>query len=1266
MSNSLGFRALTIASCVVISSFPAFWILTRPAAAQQSPVDSLPSESQLPGDSSTQPALTDLPAESELPLYALPAPTRPPSGQPVETTTPTPPPAATDALPSESELPPDPNAVPNADPNADPTTETTPEQDDTVPPNAGAVEPQPIDEVLQNSLDNRPWLRLIGHTPNALVRTLSFTADGKRLVIGGDDKAVLVYGLGAWQGDRLQWQYERTIRWQVQRGPRGTIYATDVAGDTLAMAGYGAMQSLGEILLVDLTTGRVQDFLMDEERGNLQRITSLAFAPGTDGQRLLALDMHGRLVAWNRDANTGQWSATLALDDTTNKLTLRPFRSFHPLVMLDANSAVLPKLFDQNANGPRWQLQRIRLDSQTLQTIAVKDEFHQQMVTAMTAAADGSLFASADAAGNVNLWETSPRLVRLKLPALERGSAAVAMAVSPDNQRLAIGTFHGPSKPGQVRWLDISDRRNVKLLQTFELPDACSAVAISPRGDYLTYASGSHVWIRSTSANYEIIDELNPQVQAPVRVAFPREEPYYRLGIATQAAAQGPAPINQLFDTDALQLENAQQLAADQWLRADAHRGTWGVTSRSENGRDIYWLMEGTEQRARVPLEVDRHGIPTSVCWIPDASGKLKYFALGTAGQGNIHLFGIVNHGTCPRLREFRGHSGRVVSLCHSMDLKYLASASEDGTVAIWRLDADQPHPSEDDMLDRWGITFAVINGALFAQEVREDGPLYFRGMRAGDQVDQLRVVPLDTPDGPAQSLVVAEEMLRQLQQGSRDQLVVFDYRRGLTAQKSFASFPAWHPVASLFLDRDSEWAYWTPQGYYEASFEGHKLFGWQINRGPRVAPDFYRASQFQKTLERPDLMSELLKLGSLEATFRQARLPAPANSQFALRDQTELMPHVEIIEPRVGAEWDAKPPRIRAVIRVPQGERLVPPKAYTNGVIATAGRQLARQIGIATDTGVFDEYTYEWTANVPSDPQIAVQVFAATASRLSEMQSVVVTRPVPKSSRPSRLFVAAAAIDRYRDAQVPQLTASVTNAESIVDTLKSHAASLYLTDSILLRNENVTVPAWQVVMEQLVAKLSSEVTPDDLLVVFLSGHGVRDDATDRYYYLGSNARYADVLARQYESCLSFEEFQVFADLPCRKLVVLDTCHSGAIEPIQQRQLKTALRALQEDVVFTLTASEGAQVAVESRFARRFEEGLQGAADLQTGDRNYIVDFQELAEYVKRAVAADGEVEGIRQHPMAGPSELLPYAQLPLTRIPVTFDAPQLRGRNTP
>ena len=185
--------------------------------------------------------------------------------------------------------------------------------------------------------------------------------------------------------------------------------------------------------------------------------------------------------------------------------------------------------------------------------------------------------------------------------------------------------------------------------------------------------------------------------------------------------------------------------------------------------------------------------------------------------------------------------------------------------------------------------------------------------------------------------------------------------------------------------------------------------------------------------------------------------------------------------------------------------------------------------------------------------------------------------------------------------------------------------------------------------------QLRAHVGPDDLLVIFLSGHGVRDPVADKYYYLTANARYADVTGRRYGDCLSLEDFVVFADVPCRKLVILDTCHSGALQPLRQRELKAALRALQDDVVFTLTASEGGQEAVEvrerklGRFTSRLLEALQGAADQQEGDGNGIVSWGEVVNYVQRMVTADSVGDEYQQFPTAGPLELLGVADFPLT-----------------
>jgi uncharacterized caspase-like protein len=208
-----------------------------------------------------------------------------------------------------------------------------------------------------------------------------------------------------------------------------------------------------------------------------------------------------------------------------------------------------------------------------------------------------------------------------------------------------------------------------------------------------------------------------------------------------------------------------------------------------------------------------------------------------------------------------------------------------------------------------------------------------------------------------------------------------------------------------------------------------------------------------------------------------------------------------------------------------------------------------------------------------------------------------------------------------------------------------------------MLLDEQVTRPMWTIVSRAYADRLRDEARPDDLLVFFLSGHGVRDESTSRYYFVSSNARFDDVKAQRFSDCLSFEDFAAFADVPCRKLVVLDTCHSGAVQqPLRQQDLKAALRSLQSDVVFTLTASEGSQEAVEQkgtqlgRFTGRLLEALAGAADQAAagGDANGVVTLQEAFRYVSTAVAADSAGDEHAQHPTVGPIDLLDYAVVPL------------------
>ncbi|MHB8974164.1 MAG: hypothetical protein ACYC3X_01930 [Pirellulaceae bacterium] len=1204
----------------------------------------LPSESTLPGQ---RPVAATLPDESQLPpgfavaqvrideiqlpaeaAKTLPVPTHPEGTEPVQT-----PPAANASLPGESMLP--------------PASQTS------APPEAGDEGPGPVGTDVLNlsqSADLVPWLRLDmqGHT--GPVRALAFTGDSARLCSAGEDKSVLVWGP---QGSQGLWQYERSIYWQVQRGSRGRIYAIASRDNLLALGGHGAMGGLGEILLVDAVTGNLQAALYDEQIGHRQVIVSLAFSPDPQRPGLASIDRAGKALYWQPDSQTGLWKPReIQPTDTANygeaiAKRLCAVRGVAPLVMVDGQHVVLPVFVadPRRPNGIAWQLEKIDVTTgMKEQWPGQQDVFHFEMVTALAAAEDGSRLASADAAGHLSLWDLRGRLATKRL---ER--ACISLAFSHDGRTLVSGTAKSPAgQPALLQTWNLADPAGwQKWRADIACSDDVSACGLSRDGKYLAYTSGHDVVVSPLSGPGE--SRLSAAVRSPLRVAFAKDQPFYRIALGTQSQ-NGRVPLEQTFDTSTVQLGTAARVDESKWISSDWCQLGWEVQTLrdSQTGAETYRLTRRGEPKALIPLDPSLHGAPSAWCWIPTRKGQPFAVAIGTSGNNNIYVFRLTDSGTCPVLRVFRGHAGRVTSVGVSQDLRYLVSGAQDSTIRVWPLNG--LHVAEE-LVNRWGASFEILGDELQIASIRQDGPLYFRGMRQGDVIRRLRW-PASDPRNAIQQKEssVAADMLGTLRDQSWDTLVAFDYTRGRMPGRSFQMFPAWQQLVSLIVAENRQWAYWSPAGYYDASFEGHKLFGWQVNRGLEVLPDFFLAAQVRAALERPEAMSRLLDAGSIDAAFRLGQLEVPADLQRPLVDAYQLKPQIEILSPTAGEVAAGQSVRVRAAVSVREGQQLVPPKVFANGVVGSSRRFVSTE----TIPGG-RKYVYEWDAALPSQQQIFLQVVAATEAEVAATCSVTITRSSLLSRRAARLFIATAGINQYLDSQLPQLEFAVNNANQVATLLNNLAYPLYTPQAVSLSNLNVTRSAWNAALQQYVEELRTQVIPDDLLLIFLSGHGVRDPVADKYYYLTANARYTDVTGRRYGDCLSLEDFDVFKDLPCRKLVILDTCHSGALQPLRQRELKSALRALQDDVVFTLTASEGGQEAVEERdrklgrFTSRLLEALQGAADRQEGNGDGIVSWGEVVKYVERMVTADSMGDEYQQYPTAGPSELLNIADFPLT-----------------
>ncbi|MCA9132876.1 MAG: caspase family protein, partial [Planctomycetales bacterium] len=520
------------------------------------------------------------------------------------------------------------------------------------------------------------------------------------------------------------------------------------------------------------------------------------------------------------------------------------------------------------------------------------------------------------------------------------------------------------------------------------------------------------------------------------------------------------------------------------------------------------------------------------------------------------------------------------------------------------------------------------------------------KGLREGDLLKEISYEEFQAGGALRRTtLSTAEEMQAFLEVPRFDLAVRFIFERNGADVPGFQSYTHWRELAAQVIAVDREWALWTPSGFYDASFNGNRLFGWQINRGLERQPDFYRADRFQAVLERPDLIRRLLPTGSVQ---QAAQVAGKQKIGFGdvLANSLALQPIVRILAPLDDQAVAGHETEIRAEVLLAQGQQLASAKAYVSGVAAAQPRQLRRE---SLSNGQ-QRIELSWQATLPSDKNLQIQVYCSTREKLVAADSRQLARAAALSPRRKpKLYLLAAGISEYRDSRVPDLQLGAANAVGFMETLLPAAAELYDVQPIVLTDTSVTPAVWRSTLRQLESQFR-QVQADDLILLFVSGHGLLDTNND-YYFVTANARYSDLVRKNFRDCLSFAELASWSDAPCRKIAILDTCHSGAIQPLDSQQLKQAVRYLQSDLILTLTASEGNQLAAEYRGAQAslFTSALQQSLrEPQDGNGNGLLDWPELVRQVSDRVTRQSLAGSVPQFPTAGPKDLLESLELPL------------------
>ena len=461
-----------------------------------------------------------------------------------------------------------------------------------------------------------------------------------------------------------------------------------------------------------------------------------------------------------------------------------------------------------------------------------------------------------------------------------------------------------------------------------------------------------------------------------------------------------------------------------------------------------------------------------------------------------------------------------------------------------------------------------------------------------------------------------------------------------------------WHRLSdgkellALFVhSKDHRFVAWTPKGYYAASPGAEDLIGWHVNRDWDHAPDFVPASRFHDQFNRPDIVKRVLgDLDEDKAIAEANRLAGVARAEEIAK---QLPPVITVLPPAEGGTFATGSLTIRYTLRSPSGLPVSQVSALVDG----------RPLPGATTKGIVPVSAsddVEGTLTLTGLPQRDVTL--TLVARSGDLESspdcqdnpaciLLKFRGTPAANAPKgSLYAVIVGVGEFEDPNVKdryRLKWAAKDARDFAAALERQKGRLYRDVVVTLLVEKTADNASIINSLQT---LESQVGPDDLGVVFLSGHGMTDPSGD-YYFVSYNAKMESKQGRlmpvRATSVPGSEFTNALKLLSGNALFFFDTCFAGdAAEGggLDYNKLINGVAGKANAIVFA--SSTGAELSHErddwqhGAFTKALLDGLAGGADY---DHDGKVTVDALNLYMKNNVP---RLTGDQQHPV----DLRPHA----------------------
>lgn len=1088
-----------------------------------------------------------------------------------------------------------------------------------------------------------PVLNLPGVTNT--IYAIAFSRDGTRLYAGGLDKRVHEWWLrGGSRSIRREGEasavHTRDLRWEIQRGNRGVIYAMAASPtqNLLAVAGFGARDSNGDIALIDLESGEVVRSLAHHQRP----VSSLDFSP--DGTRLCSVSVAGDVQIWN----TADWSRD-------ERHSIGPAKGPAPLAkgrFLGNGRILVTAPLGNDSKTKVVTVFALAEDGMRAEgSFSIDETDPGNTVGGIAASRSGDRWAYFDWASKVYFRDGAREPAKITRP----GRQILAADFDAQGQ-LVLFTAEMPEFA--KTWLELWDFEHSPTLldeapiggRTIEDLKVCRT---SPDGKLVcVYAGIDKGIVRFTLKDpagnplkkpfsQPADSEVTPPLAKPVDALTLLEKPY-RLRFQTEEQRE-------LKEASQIDLSKLDGVTKVPW-EPPPGQPAWSVQGANQQVS----IKEGNKVHYTIELK-NQGRYARGLLLFSEGEVRPSKVAIATQVTFGVYLYRLGANNQATLIRYYRDHHALPRALAVTPDGKFLASASLDGMIKLWSLagtDEEDQDPAFHPSIG-WGASFAIEDQRVVLRKLDPAGIAASRGLEDRDVVTAVVLaVPDPARPGHEERQEIAEDPQRIFETLKRHPLVqtigLRVQRYGQEFRDPFVIVPAWEPLVTLYPGALGQWAAWTPSGYFTASLEGQEFFGWQSNLGRDRSPRFYLASHFRDPFERPDLLRAVIETGSFPEALRRAGV----TRQAELEESVATTPVIRVLSPAEGSEVSKENGEARILVEFPRAELADQFRfeAYLNTAALGNGEP-----PVGEPAG---ERRREYQWRLPALEQQNHLFVVATKGDQRPSQPVYhagVSFRGPEHPIGPRLFFVGLAVDDYPGKE-NDLDFAVKDVKDLAESLeKGGLLDLGPETKQILPNGEVSPDAVEATHRWLE---QCRVGPSDLLVYCLCGHGLVID--NKYYFVTSTANIDRLLspdegqAEAKATCISWDALERLVELPCRKILLLDTCHAGAIQ--EQTLSSLAERAMVNPFydrhVAVFTACASSEVAGEKReiengfFTDAVIEGLRGAAQANTDS---FVDLFELSQYAGTQVA---QLSKDRQHPTIWPRDLPGKLFLPLARVP--------------